>query len=154
MEWERGRDLRYSAERPSCRSLEWHGHCGPTGFLRGHAPTRTSNFVLSGDLFVHLLRTSVEGLSALELRLADHLAEQMSIQTGHRPAPGEVRSWQRSLPVLRAGSSPGPWCTTTCPSRCCGSGAESAGNQVGGHLLRGLGRFAGGQDGAAAGEDV
>ena len=58
--------------------------------------------MLPGDLFVHLLRTSVEGFSALELRLADHLAEQMSIQTGHRPAPGEVKSWQRSLPVLRA----------------------------------------------------
>ena len=58
--------------------------------------------MLPGDLFVHLLRTSVEGFSALELRLADHLAEQMSIQTGHRPAPGEVKSWQRSLPVLHA----------------------------------------------------
>lgn len=58
--------------------------------------------MLLGDLSVHLLRTSVEGFSALELRLADYLAEQMSIQTGHRPAPGEVRSWQRSLPVLRA----------------------------------------------------
>jgi hypothetical protein len=58
--------------------------------------------VLLGDLSVHLLRTSVEGFSALELHFADLLAEQMSIQTGHRPAPGELKSWQRSVPVLRA----------------------------------------------------
>ena len=58
--------------------------------------------MLSGDLFVHLLRTSVRGFSALELHLADRIAEQMSIQTGHRPAPAELRSWSRSLPALRA----------------------------------------------------
>ncbi|GAB3879526.1 DNA/RNA helicase domain-containing protein [Terrabacter terrigena] len=34
--------------------------------------------------------------------MADRLAEQMSIQTGRRPAAGEARSWERSLPALRA----------------------------------------------------
>ena len=58
--------------------------------------------MLPGDLFVHLLRTSVRGFSALEAHLADHIAEQMSIQTGHRPSASESRSWQRSLPALRA----------------------------------------------------
>lgn len=58
--------------------------------------------MLFGDQFVQLLRTSVGGFSAIEFRLAELLAEQMSIQTGHRPAPGEMRSWQRSLPLLRA----------------------------------------------------
>lgn len=76
-------------------------HSGPTGFHSGHAPTRTS-FVLSGDLSVPLLRSSVRGFSALEHHLAERLAEQMSIQTGQSPSPGERRSWERSLPALRA----------------------------------------------------
>jgi hypothetical protein len=58
--------------------------------------------VLPGDPFVHLLRTSVRGFSALEAHLAARIAEQMSIQTGRRPAPSESRSWERSLPALRA----------------------------------------------------
>lgn len=58
--------------------------------------------MLPGDLFVHLLRTSVRGFSALEAHLADRIAEQMSIQTGRRPAASESRSWERSLPALRA----------------------------------------------------
>jgi hypothetical protein len=58
--------------------------------------------VLPGDLFVHLLRTSVRGFSALEAHLAERIAEQMSIQTGRSPAASESRSWERSLPALRA----------------------------------------------------
>lgn len=58
--------------------------------------------MLSGDLSVPLLRSSVRGFSALEHHLADRLAEQMSIQTGHSPSPGERRSWERSIPALRA----------------------------------------------------
>ncbi len=58
--------------------------------------------MLPGDLFVHLLRTSVRGFSALEAHLADRIAEQMSIQTGRRPAASESRSWERSLPALQA----------------------------------------------------
>jgi uncharacterized protein len=72
------------------------------GLPLGHVPTRTSHFVLPGDLFVHLLRSSVRGFSLLEHHLAERLAEQMAIQTGRRPAAGEMRSWSRSLPVLHA----------------------------------------------------
>lgn len=82
--------------------LRFPCYCGPTGFPHGHAPTRTSHVVLPGDLSVHLLRTSVRGFSALEAHLADRIAEQMSIQTGRRPAASESRSWQRSLPALQA----------------------------------------------------
>lgn len=49
-----------------------------------------------------LLRSSVRGFSALEHHLAQRLAEQMSIQTGHSPSASERRSWERSLPALRA----------------------------------------------------
>ncbi|WP_068325455.1 DUF2075 domain-containing protein [Janibacter terrae] len=49
-----------------------------------------------------LLRSSVRGFSALEHHLADRLAEQMSIQTGHSPSASERRSWERSIPALRA----------------------------------------------------
>lgn len=58
--------------------------------------------MLPGDLFVPLLRSSVRGFSALEHHLAQRLAEQMSIQTGHSPSASERRSWERSLPALRA----------------------------------------------------
>lgn len=49
-----------------------------------------------------LLRSTARGFSALEHHLAQHLAEQMTIQSGHRPSPAEMRSWERSLPALRA----------------------------------------------------
>ncbi len=49
-----------------------------------------------------LFRSSVAGFSAVEHHLADLLAEQMSIRTGHAPSPGERRSWERSIPALRA----------------------------------------------------
>ena len=49
-----------------------------------------------------LLRHSAAGFSALEAHLADRLAEQMAISAGHRPSPGERRSWERSLPALAA----------------------------------------------------
>jgi hypothetical protein len=58
--------------------------------------------VLLGDLFVHLLRSSVRGFSVLEHHLAERIAEQMSIHTGHRASATEMRSWSRSLPVLHA----------------------------------------------------
>lgn len=49
-----------------------------------------------------LLRSSVRGFSALEHHLAERLAEQMSIQTGQSPSASERRSWERSIPALRA----------------------------------------------------
>ena len=58
--------------------------------------------MLPGDLSVPLLRSSVRGFSALEHHLAQRLAEQMSIQTGHSPSASERRSWEQSLPALRA----------------------------------------------------
>ncbi len=58
--------------------------------------------MLSGVLSVHLLRSSARGLSAYEAHLADYLAEQMIIQAGRAPHPGEQRSWSRSIPALRA----------------------------------------------------
>lgn len=57
--------------------------------------------MLLGDP-VPLLRTSVAGLGALALEgtLGLRLAEQMSFQAGHRAGSSEIRSWERSLPVL------------------------------------------------------
>ncbi len=49
-----------------------------------------------------LFRSSVTGFSAVERHFADLLAEQMSIRTGQSPSPGERRSWERSIPALRA----------------------------------------------------
>ena len=51
---------------------------------------------------MYLLRSSVRDLSALELHLAERLAEELAIRTGARPSPGEMRSWSRSIPALRA----------------------------------------------------
>lgn len=77
-------------------------NCGPTGFPRGHAPTRTVTSCCLGFILVTLVRTSVAQFSALEHRLSEVLAEQMAIRTGHSASPSERRSWERSLPVLRA----------------------------------------------------
>jgi uncharacterized protein len=51
---------------------------------------------------VTLLRHSAAGLAALTLEgtIGLRLAEQMVLQTGRRPSPAEVTSWERSLPVL------------------------------------------------------
>lgn len=49
-----------------------------------------------------LYRQSVTGFSAVEHHFADLIAEQMTIRTGQRPSPAERRSWQRSIPALRA----------------------------------------------------
>ncbi len=49
-----------------------------------------------------LLRHPAAGFSLIEAHLADRLAEQLAISAGHRPSPGERRSWERSLPVLAA----------------------------------------------------
>ena len=49
-----------------------------------------------------LYRTSVTGFSAVEHRLSEMLAEQMAIRTGQSASPAERRSWERSLPALRA----------------------------------------------------
>ena len=62
-------------------------------------PHRTSNFVLPGEMFVHLLRTSVRGFSGVGGTPGRPPPEQMSIQTGRRPAASESRSWERSLPA-------------------------------------------------------
>lgn len=49
-----------------------------------------------------LLRHSAAGFAALTLdgSLGARLAEQMRHHTGRRPAPAEITSWERSLPVL------------------------------------------------------
>lgn len=49
-----------------------------------------------------LLRHSAAGLAELVRSgsVAEALLEQMLIRHGQRPSPGEVRSWQRSLPLL------------------------------------------------------
>ncbi len=49
-----------------------------------------------------LLRHSASGFAALSFEgtLAVRLAEQMRQHTGRRASPGEIRSWERSLPVL------------------------------------------------------
>jgi hypothetical protein len=49
-----------------------------------------------------LLRHSAAGLAALALdgTLGLRIAEQMSHVTGRRASPAEIRSWERSLPVL------------------------------------------------------
>jgi hypothetical protein len=51
---------------------------------------------------VSLFRHSVVGFGALALEgtLSARLAEQVRVQTGRRPSPSEIRSWERSLPVL------------------------------------------------------
>ena len=49
-----------------------------------------------------LYRQSVLGFSAVEHHFADLIAEQMTIRTGSRPSPSERRSWERSIPALRA----------------------------------------------------
>lgn len=68
----------------------------------GHAPIRTSHFVLPGDCPLTLLRHSAAGLAALAMDggLGVRLSEQLLHATGRRPAPAEVVSWERSLPVL------------------------------------------------------
>ncbi len=58
--------------------------------------------MLSGDLFVHLLRSSAKGLSAYEAHLSDYLSEQMALRAGRVAAQAERRSWARSIPALRA----------------------------------------------------
>jgi hypothetical protein len=55
-----------------------------------------------GRLLVTLYRQSVAGFSVVEHQLVELLSEQMVIQTGQRPSPGEKRSWERSIPALRA----------------------------------------------------
>ena len=49
-----------------------------------------------------LYRQSVRGFSAVEHHFADLIAEQMTIRTGRRPSTSEFRSWNRSIPALRA----------------------------------------------------
>jgi hypothetical protein len=48
------------------------------------------------------LRHSAAGIAALALEgtLVARLAEQVHMQTGRSPSPAEVRSWERSLPIL------------------------------------------------------
>lgn len=49
-----------------------------------------------------LYRTSVAGFSAIEHHLSEMLSEQMAIRTGRSVGAAERRSWERSLPALRA----------------------------------------------------
>jgi uncharacterized protein len=58
--------------------------------------------VLPGDCSVTLLRHSAAGLAALvhDGTIGVRLAEQMRHHTGRQPSPSEIRSWERSLPVL------------------------------------------------------
>ena len=64
-------------------------------------PARDSSCCL-GFCLVTLLRQSVRGFSAIEHHFADLIAEQMTIRTGRRPSDSEYRSWERSIPALRA----------------------------------------------------
>ena len=49
-----------------------------------------------------VMRTTAESLlaSPLETTLIEAIAENVRASTGRRPSPSEVKSWQRSLPVL------------------------------------------------------
>jgi len=60
--------------------------------------------VLSGDIFVTLLRYSAVAYAARasDGSLAELLLEQMLFKTGRRPSPSEITSWERSLPTLAA----------------------------------------------------
>lgn len=49
-----------------------------------------------------LLRVSAREFSSVEATLAEVLTANMVHQVGHRPSQGELRSWQRSAPVLAA----------------------------------------------------
>ena len=64
-------------------------------------PARITSCCLGFSL-VTLYRTSVAGFSAVEHHLSELLADQMSFHTGRRPSAGERRSWERSIPALRA----------------------------------------------------
>lgn len=64
-------------------------------------PARDTSCCL-GLCLVTLYRQSVHGFSAVEHHFADLIAEQMTIRTGRRPSASEYRSWQRSIPALRA----------------------------------------------------
>ena len=64
-------------------------------------PARITSCCL-GFLLVTLYRTSVAGFSAIEHHLSELLADQMSHRTGRHPSPSERRSWERSIPALRA----------------------------------------------------
>lgn len=57
--------------------------------------------MLPGDLFVYLYRSSARNLSGAEANLAEYLAEQLAFRTGARASRGEMKSWRRSIPVLR-----------------------------------------------------
>lgn len=63
-----------------------------------HAPTRTSHFVLPGDVLT--LRYSATSLATPTDSVAERLIEQMIHRYGRRSAPAEVRSWERSIPVV------------------------------------------------------
>lgn len=58
--------------------------------------------MLLGVGFLSMFRHSAAGFGALALEgtLGVRLAEQVRMQTGHRPSPAEILSWERSLPVL------------------------------------------------------
>ncbi|MDO5628235.1 MAG: DUF2075 domain-containing protein [Mobilicoccus sp.] len=58
--------------------------------------------MLPGDLFVYLYRSSARNLSGYEADLTGLLAEQLAFRTGTRASRGEMRSWSRSIPALRA----------------------------------------------------
>ena len=64
-------------------------------------PARDTSCCL-GFCLVTLYRQSVRGFSAVEHHFADLIAEQMTIRTGRRPSASEYRSWNRSIPALRA----------------------------------------------------
>lgn len=49
-----------------------------------------------------LFRSSAESFSGVETLIADRLAEALMHRSGTHASPGERRSWERSLPVLRS----------------------------------------------------
>lgn len=51
---------------------------------------------------MYAYRQSVRGLSIAEAMLSEYIAQGVQRNAGHRPTPGEIRSWTMSLPALRA----------------------------------------------------
>lgn len=76
-------------------------YSGPTGFLTGHAPTRaTCSCCLGSPVLLYRASAATLRSEAEATRLTRHLVEQYSFALRRRPGEPEVRSWERSLPVL------------------------------------------------------
>lgn len=72
----------------------------PRWSLEGHAPTRTSHFVLPGGSLLFRASATSVAAAVLDSSLFLHLTEQFSHMHGYRPSASEARSWERSIPAL------------------------------------------------------